>query len=211
MMPIFPAEGAGYASGYGQPVFAFEMATSTAGLQKVFGDLDDPERPGRIAAMDRGNRWDYLFMFVYGGFVCTYFVAVARQTDRKLWWLIASLGIFAAFSDGVENAILLGITPNIEAVTNLSLLAYPVWIKFLSLMVAGIAAGVHLCVQPQTVWKVLGIVAAVGVLPVLAAFYAPDRFGYLVGNGITITWVIQLFYAITQSIRRPAKSLSRSV
>ena len=50
LLTLFPTTGAGYAAGFGEPVFAFEMARSVEDLQAVFGGLSDPDRADRLAA-----------------------------------------------------------------------------------------------------------------------------------------------------------------
>ncbi|WP_262693508.1 hypothetical protein [Kordiimonas aquimaris] len=200
IFPIFPAEGAGYAPGYGAPVYAFEMAQSVEDLIAVFGTLDDPARPARIAAMDAGNYWDFPFMAAYGAFLATFFLAVRTQTGQKMWSVFVAIAVLSALADVVENNILLGLTANLEAAQNLHLLAYPVWTKFLSLMVVGAAAGFYMFKsQTGLLWKVLGTLTSIGALSVLAAFYAADVYGAIAGAGLGVCWLVMLVFAFSQA------------
>lgn len=201
-MAQFPTDGAGYDPGLGSPIYAFEMARSPADLIAVFGTIDDPARAERIAAMDAGNLWDYPFMLAYGLFIALFFGAAAKQSGRRIWWVFGLLGIVAAMSDAVENQILLGLTADLEAARNLDLLAYPVWIKFLSLMIAGVGAGLFLIAHNTgPIWLVLGTLATLGALCVAAGYWSPTDYAVLMGNGLTICWVIKLSYAVRCSFK----------
>lgn|GEM_PF-5243675 len=80
----FSSERAGYKPGYGEPVFASEMAQTADDLQKVFGSSDDAQRASRIVAMDEGNRWDFAFMAAYGVWLTAFFLACWRATCRRV-------------------------------------------------------------------------------------------------------------------------------
>lgn len=204
ILDAFPQERLAYPEGYGAPVYAFEMARTKADLIAIFGTPDDPERATRIAQMDRGNLLDYPFMVLYGLFIAAFFRAAARQSGAKVWLVFAGLGIAAALADGIENQILLGLTADLEAAPNLALLTYPVWFKFLSLMVCGVAAGLFIVRQPGLVWTVLGALAALAPLTTIPAFIDPPSYAALIGTGATVCWVIKLIFAGTQAITRSA-------
>ena len=62
----------------------FEFARVPQDLINLFVTVDDPERMRRMAMMDAGNRWDFLFMTIYGMFGVFFDVAAARN-GSKLW------------------------------------------------------------------------------------------------------------------------------
>ncbi|MEO0961362.1 MAG: hypothetical protein AAFY01_02955 [Pseudomonadota bacterium] len=198
LMPKFPTDSAGIEPGYGSPVIAFEMARSVADLHAVFGTPDDPERARRIAMMDDGNIWDFPFMIAYGLFIALFLRAAGKASGNSIWYLLAMLGIIAAAADAIENNILLGLTADIEGAPDIGLLAYPVWTKFLSIMITGAAAGVAIATQGRHFWRILGVVATASALLVLPGFYDPATYGTLLTLGITICWVIMLIFAITR-------------
>ncbi len=204
IMPLFPAEGAGYAKGYGDPVYAFEMARTPQDLIAVFGTADDPARPARVAAMEKGNAWDYPFMVAYGLFIALFFGAAAKSSGNRTWLIFALLGVVAAGADGIENTILDGITADLEGAPNLAYLTYPVWTKFLSLMVCGVAAGAYIAADASRAWKIAGMVAAISALPIAFAFFSPASFAGMIGNGLTLCWLIKLACVIRQAFFRPA-------
>jgi len=201
ILPKFPADGAGFAAGYGSPVIAFEMARSVADLQAVFGMPDDPDRPRRIAMMDDGNIWDYPFMVAYGAFIFLFLRAAARAGGRSLWLLFALLGLIATGADAVENMILLGLTQDLEAARDIGWLAIPVWLKFFSIMISGAAAGIVIATQGRHFWRVLGGIATLSALTVMVSFADPAAYGALLTLGITVCWVIMLAFAISRARR----------
>ena len=198
-----PASGAGYAEGYGTPVIAFEMARSTQDLVRVFGAEDDPSRPDRIARMDSGTCWDYPFLVAYGAFLGCFFLAVARERGDRRWLAWAAVGPLAALADAMENLILLGLTDDLATARHLAWLPYPVWTKFLLLMLAGIGAGIFLLGVRGAAWRALGVLAIGGSLAVAVAFASPGEFGRLLGPGIGLAWLIQLAFAMARVARRP--------
>lgn len=198
LMPKFPTDSAGIEPGYGSPIIAFEMARSVADLHAVFGTPDDPERARRIAMMDDGNIWDFPFMIAYGLFIALFLRAAGKASGNSIWYLLAMLGIVAGAADAIENNILLNLTADIEAAPDIGLLAYPVWTKFLSIMVTGAAAGIVIATQGRHFWRILGVVATASALLVLPGFYDPATYGAPMGLGITICWIIMLIFAITR-------------
>jgi hypothetical protein len=198
LMPKFPTDSAGIEPGYGSPIIAFEMARSVADLHAVFGTPDDPERARRIAMMDDGNIWDFPFMIAYGLFIALFLRAAGKASGNTIWYLLAMLGIVAGAADAIENNILLGLTADIEGAPDIGLLAYPVWIKFFSIMITGVAGGVAIATQGRHFWRILGVVAAASALLTLPAFYDPATYGALLTLGVTICWTLMLIFAITR-------------
>lgn len=195
LMPMFPATGAGYVAGYGEPVFAFEFARSASDLLLVFGKIDDPARGGRIADMVRGTYWDFGFLLIYSGFIAIFFFGAFKQTGSKVWLAFAALGLIAGLGDFIENTILLGLLDDIEAAKNLALLPFPVYTKFIAIAICGLATGCYLFRAHNLIWKGLGLVAIISALAVIPGLVQPQSFGQHVGSAITIFWVIQLVYA----------------
>ena len=207
LMPMFPVTGAGYAVGYGEPVFALEFARSVPDLIAVFGGGTDLERAVRIADMVRGTIWDFGFLLIYGGFIFTFFLGVYTCTGTKFWLVFAALGIVAALGDIVENNILLGLLDDIETAKNLALLPFPVYLKFLSIMVCGIVLGVYLMLTRKAAWVVLGVLAIIGASAMLPGLAFPHIYGQYVGNAVTVFWIIQLVYAGRAGFRKTPAAL----
>lgn len=205
LLPLFPKSGGTYPKGYGPPVFAFEMAKTKADLDAVFGPKGDPKRKARMAAMDRGNIGDYVFMIAYGAFLWLFFAACSHTTGRRYWLVLGAFGVLGGLSDAVENVILLGITANIDQAPYLSLLTYPVWIKFFLLMFAGWGTAAFLFTRSHWAWKSSGILVGLSACTVAVGWSNPALYGQYVGKGITVVWLLQLIYAGTQLHQRSQK------
>lgn len=205
---MFPTEGAGYAVGYGVPVIAFEMARSVADLQAVFGQVGDEARAARISGMDLGNRWDFLFMGVYGLFITTFFLAAHRVRGNKLWLGFSLFGLLAALFDAYENSILLGLTQDLEAAKDLDLLIYPVWGKFLSIMIGGMGVGLYLLGQAGFGWKIVGAVVTLIAASTVLSLLQPAQYGVLIALSAGVPWLVQLIFVGVRTVRG---DLSQSV
>jgi len=195
VLSIFPAEGHTVSPGYGGPVFAFEMAKDQADLIAVFGPEGDLDRASRIAQMNEGNLWDYPFMLIYSLFMAAFLWGAYRETGHKIWALLAGIAMLSGTADAVENLILLGLTKDLAVAPNLGWLGYPVWTKFLSIMVCVCAAGVFMIRQSGWIWKVLGIAAIIGSMTIFAAFLAPETNGWLIRHGTGAGWFMMLAFA----------------
>jgi len=175
------------------PVLLFEFARTQAHLDHVF---DAPADLARIDAMDRGNRLDFLFMPIYGFFVFSFFAGIAQGRKRRIWMVFGALGLVAAASDAVENTLLLDITANLSAPGNaLTLLAWPVWIKFGLLALASGGAAVALFRSER---RVLGALCLPAPLAILPALIQPLQFGSLAAAMIGLGWLAMGLHAITR-------------
>lgn len=197
----FPKEGAGFASGYGTPVIAFEMAKTPEDLEAVFGLPGDPLRPQRLHAMNAGNRLDFGFMLAYGTFIVCFFLAAWGDDRRRVWLCFAALGVVAGLADAVETTTLLNLAADLGNASYLQMLPYPVWTKFLALMGAGIGAGWFLVERHRGLWLALGALSLLSASTVALGFYAPASFTGLMGSGIAIVWGVQWIYALTRVAR----------
>lgn len=208
MLGFFPTDAHNIPTGVGSPIFAFEVARTPQDLINVFGHIDDPARPARIAAMDAGNLLDFAFMALYALFIASFFIAIYSATKKKIWLGFAALGILSGVADAVENNILLGLTNNLEAAHNLGMLAFPVWFKFFAIMITAIAAGVFLAQQKILLWRTAGIIAALSATTILISFANPYQFGWLLQFSITISWSIMLLFAGVHLLKRKSNQLT---
>ncbi len=90
--------------GFVTPVMAFEFAVDPAEVGHLFS-VD-----GAAAAMDRVNRWDFLYMALYNGFLIAFALACARRTGRRAYYALAALPLLIWLADAMENVQLLAIT-----------------------------------------------------------------------------------------------------
>ncbi|MGQ7829065.1 hypothetical protein [Altererythrobacter sp. Z27] len=136
MQQYFPAELAIPLPGSDiRPVLLLEFAAKPEHLTHVFGEIGDPMRDARIAGMNTGNSLDYLLMPAYGLLTFSFFRGISAESPGSLWSLFGWMGVIAALSDAVENALMFRIVAefvagNTGTYAEMALLPYPVWIKF---------------------------------------------------------------------------------
>lgn len=97
--------------GFVTPIMAFEFAADPAEVGHLFS-VD-----GAAAAMDRVNRWDFLYMALYNGFLIAFALACARRTGNRYYYAVAALPLLIWVADALENVQLLSITRLLAADT----------------------------------------------------------------------------------------------
>lgn len=90
--------------GFITPILAFEFAESPSEVSELVAS------EGSIPAMDRLNRWDFLYMVLYSGCLFTFALVCARLTGRRIFYIPAALALLILFADAMENVQLLAIT-----------------------------------------------------------------------------------------------------
>nr|WHW29728.1 hypothetical protein [uncultured bacterium] len=204
LMGVFPASAYTVQPGFGAPIFALEMARTIADVDAVLGPIGDTLRAERIQQMDSGNRFDFIFLTAYALFMASFFYAVLRATGNKLWVLPVVIGLASGVCDAVENFLLLTITSGQGAEQALIFLPFAAWGKFFAIFICLVLAARYIQKSRSKVLNFSGWLALVGALSIPAAFYDPSRFGWLVEQGVTVSWVAMLLYALVRAWRSHA-------
>lgn len=105
---VGPREVGPMSPGFRSPVLAFEFARTEDEVRQLF----EPE--GSAAAMDRLNRWDFLYIALYGGFLATFALAAALETDQYTPWAAVALAPLIMLADVMENVQLFSLTRQLE-------------------------------------------------------------------------------------------------
>lgn len=197
MMAIFPAELAIPISGSTiTPVLLLELATDPKHLVHIFGEVDDPLRAARIAAMNLGNTIDYLLMPAYGLFIFSFFAGLKTHLADPQWRIFGWLGIIAAMADAVENWLMFQIVGDIaNSGASLGLLPYAVWTKFGLLALCCGAAGSGFI---QLRRPILAILCAPAPLLFIPSFLYPMEFARVGTSVIALGWLAMALYAFSQ-------------
>ena len=90
--------------GFITPILAFEFAESPSEVSELVAS------EGSILAMDRLNRWDFLYMVLYSGCLFAFALVCARLTGRRIFYIPAALALLILSADAMENVQLLAIT-----------------------------------------------------------------------------------------------------
>jgi hypothetical protein len=200
MQGLFPAELAVPLPGSDiRPVLLLEFANTPAHLIHVFGEQGDPQRAARIAGMTAGNRLDYLLMPAYGLLTLSFFYGVAQETGQAAWRLPGWMGIVAALSDAVENAIMFVMVDRFVAGADvagpMAILPFPVWIKF-GLLAASCAAAAWAFVRLKRYLLALACVPA--PLLIVPGALAPFSLGPTATSMIALGWIAMAVHAATR-------------
>ena len=196
MTAIFPAELAIPISGSTiTPVLLLELATDPSHLVHIFGAVDDPLRPSRIAAMNLGNAVDYLLMPAYGLFIFSFFSGLAHRLSTVKWRVFGWLGLASAAADAVENCLMFQILDKMpDASTELGLLPYAVWTKFGLLALCCAAAGFAFV---QLRRPLLALLCAPAPLLLIPSFANPMVFASIGTSVIALAWIAMAIYAFS--------------
>ncbi|HQO39374.1 MAG TPA: hypothetical protein PK986_02790 [Spirochaetota bacterium] len=120
-------------AGFYTPVVAFEFIETRAEVLEMFGASNTPERATLIAAMDRTNKIDFIYMSAYTAFLLLFCASCSGKFRSKRFILNTVIVLTVLASDAVENRQLLAITDKIENPDfsrELTLLHVFTWIKW---------------------------------------------------------------------------------
>lgn len=130
---VFPSKAPSMMEGFSVPIIAFEFVQTPQEVHQLFGLSASAARDEMVAAMDRGNRLDFIYLCLYGSFLMTFSLKTAAVTGKKRYAAGAVLAAAALVADAMENVQLLTITSNIDAGDfgrALFYLHYFTWIKW---------------------------------------------------------------------------------
>ena len=201
VLSIFPKGDFVYPKGYGEPVIAFEFAKTIAQVKAAIG-YGQTGWEDRLSAMKRGTRADFVFIFAFGLFTISFFLAVFKQNGQRIFKVFAIIAVMAALSDFTEDIMALHILHNIGLSHGVAWMHYFVKIKFFGLGMVGLGAAYFLIRQPRHLRKLEGLFALLGGVITLFALSRPSQMGAWLGLGITLSWMAMLAYAATQSFKK---------
>ncbi len=183
---------------------AFQMATTPADIEAVFGVAGTPCRDAMVAVMDRANTVD-LFGFIptYGAFIACFLLAMTRLGHGSARVGLVALAVGLGF-DVLETATQLRISqalPGTDAA--LTALAVASRGKFAALALAALCAGLAMIGRRGIASRIAGIVCLAGAA--LAGFGLVDVSARpFLALGTAIAWVAMLLYGVGAAIRGTA-------
>lgn len=191
---VGPRETGPLPPGFITPVMAFEFAGSEAEVYQLF----EPE--GSAAAMDRVNRWDFLFMALYSAFLGTFALAVARRTDEPIYLIAAALALAILLADVLENVQLLGITYRMQLdggslIGALARLNVFTWLKWGGLAVYFLFIALYFH-GTSGAWRHARLPALLPALFAAVAFFMRGLANELMALSIGVMFVLLTIYAL---------------
>ncbi len=183
--------------GFTTAVMAFEFAASAEEVTAMFA----PD--GSAAAMDRVNRWDFLYMAIYGLSLFAFAMACARRAGRLYFTIPAALALLIPFADALENVQLLRLTHQMttgggEMDDLLARLRFFTWLKWGGLAVYFLLLWPYFSGLPDRArW-----IGWVGALPALLAFAAAFNRGLpneLMALAVGLMFLLLTGYAVLEA------------
>lgn len=187
-------------------LLAFQLATTPAEIEAVFGQAIDTCRAAMVAALDRVDRVDLLgFIPTYGLFLATFLLAlrregVARPAHVGLVFLVVGLAF-----DVLETATQLYITralPGSDA--ELTALTIASRGKFSALAAVALCAGLGLFARGGLLRRIAAIACIVGA-GISVAGLAGGPAAAMLPRGGVLSWTAMLVVAVAEALR-PSRS-----
>lgn len=181
-----------------RPVLLLEFANAPRHLVHIFGEVGDPMRAVRIEGMNQGNALDYLLMPAYGLLTLSFFFGVSRELDAPIWRAAGWMGIVAALSDAVENAIMFSMVADMsDPLGEMAVLPYPVWLKFGLLALACGVAAIAFANMRRWILMLMCLPAPALLVP---GMLDPFGVGPLATSMIGLGWVAMAIHAASRWI-----------
>lgn len=179
---------------------AFELARTSADLQRIFGEAGAACRIELVAQLDHANQIDSVaYIPAYTAFYGLVLYALGRR-DRALGWTGVIIVVACALADWVENYSMFELTAWTSESAALSSLQVSTQIKWIGLAVATTIAGLMLVRRGGFGWAAL-IPCAAPLVTSLWSLAAPDAAGQYLIPGMTIASVMLLAVAVVCSFR----------
>lgn len=181
-------------------LLAYQLATTPADVERVFGAEDDPCRPGMVAALTRANTVD-LFGFIptYGLFLAAFLMALGREGGRRAGSIGLVLLLAGLAFDVLETSTQLRIARALPGDGG-SLMALAIGSrgKFGALALVSLYAGVALAAQGGIVRRLVGVGCVAGGLVTVAGLFGMPA---LLTMGTGVAWLLMFGYAVARAVR----------
>jgi len=203
LMKVFPSQAPELPSGFFTPILAFEFAVSPQEVENLFGEPQSEYRAAMIAAMDLGNRLDYIYMVLYTLFLLGFSVTCARLNQNPYYYSAALISILVLLGDVMENVQLLGITRKLAEggfERELQLLFYFTWLKWGGLALIFLILVPHFLMDGFTT-KLIAVVGLGTVVLAILSFLNRSVYNELFSISIAFMFLITIIYALTHKQR----------
>ncbi len=181
-------------------LLAYQLATTPADVERVFGAEGDPCRAGMVDVLRRANTVD-LFGFIptYGIFLGAFFLALAREGSRRAGTMGLLLVVAGLAFDALETSTQLRIVGALPGdATSLTALAIGSRGKFGLLALASLYAGAALAARRGVMSRVVGVGCVVGAAVAIAGLFGAPA---LLTTGTGVAWLLMFVYAVAQALR----------
>ena len=204
LVKVFPSQAPNLPDGFFTPILAFEFAISRQEVENLFGESQSDYRKTMVAAMDLGNRLDYLYMILYSLFLFGFSITCARLNRRRRYYFAALVAVLVLIGDVMENIQLFGITRKLAEggfEKELQLLFYFTWLKW------GGLALIFLILLPyffngSLVAKLIALVGLTTVILAILAFIHRSVINEIFAISVGVMFLMMIIHALTHKHRK---------
>ncbi len=204
LLKVFPSQAPKLPDGFFTPILAFEFAVTRQEVENLFGEPQSDYRKSMVAAMDLGNRLDYVYMILYSSFLFGFSITCARISRNRRYYFAALVSVLVLIGDVMENIQLFGITRKLaegEFEKELQLLFYFTWLKW------GGLALIFLILLPyffsgSLTAKLIALVGLTTVVLGVFAFINRSILNEIFAISVGIMFLLTIIYALTHKHRK---------
>lgn len=193
----YPQDAPYMAPRFSSPVVFFQFIQSPLEVDSFFGVTDYSfDSDNMISKMDKGNKLDFGFAFIYSLFFFLFFKQLAHESEQKWYKIGMLLAVLALIGDVMENMQLLNITSNIvtgDYEGSIRLLPVFTWMKWASLAIGFAIYGLWL-LKLEGVLRLMGYIAFVPVFLGVMAVFKRGLMTELFTRTITIMFFVAISY-----------------
>lgn len=203
LLKIFPSRAPEMPDGFVTPILAFEFINTREEVEALFGEPHSDFRAAMVAAMDLGNRLDYIYMVLYSFFLFSFAVTCARIRKNPQYYLASFISILVLAGDALENIQLLGITANLESgdyEKELQLLHIFTWMKWGGLALVFLIL-VPYFISGKLTSKMIALVGLSTAVLAVLSFISRSAINELLGLSTAVMFLFMIIYALTHRQR----------
>lgn len=203
LMKVFPSQAPEMPDGFMTPILAFEFVISPQEVEALFGEPNSGFRHAMVAAMDLGNRLDYIYMVLYSLFLFTFSVTCARTRKNPQYYLAALASLLVLAGDALENVQLLGITAKLAEGgfdRELKMLFYFTWLKWGGLVFIFLVLIPYFFSGSLTTKLIALVGLSTAVLAVLS-FLNRSAINELFSISVAVMFLLMIIYSFTHRQR----------
>ncbi len=199
LLMVFPDKAPSMMVGFFTPIIAFEFVQTPQEALHLFGSSDSVARQEMIAAMDLGNRLDYIYMCLYSMFLLLFSLGVVKVTGKKGYFAGAVLAVMVLAGDALENVQLLGITSKIvtqDFGNELCWLHYFTWLKWGGIAVIFLALTPYF-MRGRAYSKIIAIMGVVSFALAVLSFINRSVLNEIFALSVAIMFILMIIYCFT--------------
>ena len=194
---VFPKEAGTLPAGFTTPILAFEFVQTPQEAQALF-DSPSIDQQTLLTAMNRGNRFDYIYLILYPLFLLTFSLKAAQLTGRKMLYAPAALAVLMSIADALENVQLLRIANKLgggDFSAELSALHLFTWLKWGSIATTFLLLAIGYFWQGKLFSKVIALGGVITFALAIGAFLNRSALNEYFAQSVAVMFVLLIVYS----------------